>query len=59
LGYENDIYTDLKKDFPKIGLIADTALGMGKVVSIDIFKGKYYVDLKENGIVSVDKEVIK
>ena len=58
LGYENDTYTELKKDLPKIGLVADTKLGMGKVVSLDIFKRTYSVDLKEKGIVSfsVDEE---
>ena len=51
LGYENDTYTDLKKNLPKIGLVTDTPLGMGKVVSVDIFKRTYSVDLKEKGIV--------
>jgi len=56
LGYENDTYTELKKDLPKIGLVTDTPMGMGKVVSVDIFKRTYSVDLKEKGIVvfSVD-----
>ena len=53
LGYENDLYTELKKDFPKLGLVADTSYGMGKVVSMDIFKRTYSVDLKEKGIVEV------
>ena len=58
LGYENDIYTELKKDLPKIGLVADTKLGMGKVVSLNIFNRTYSVDLKEKGIVtfSIDEE---
>lgn len=56
LGYENDIYTELKKDMPKIGLMADTELGMGKVVSIDVFKKTYSVDLKEKGIVTFSKD---
>ena len=56
LGYENDIYTEMKKDLPKIGLVADTPLGMGKVVSVDIFKKTYSVDLKEQGIVTFDNE---
>ncbi len=56
LGYENDTYTELKKDLPKVGLVADTPLGMGKVVSVDIFKKTYSVDLKEQGIVTFDKE---
>ena len=56
LSYENDTYTEMKKDLPKIGLVADTPLGMGKVVSVDIFKKTYSVDLKEKGIVEFSKE---
>lgn len=56
LGYENDIYTELKKDMPKIGMIADTPQGMGKVISIDVFKKTYSVDLKEKGIVTFSKD---
>ena len=56
LGYENDVYTELKKDLPKIGLMADTPEGMGKVVSVDVFKKSYSVDLKEKGIVTIYKE---
>ena len=56
LSYENDTYTDMKKDLPKIGLNVDTPLGMGKVVSVDIFKKTYSVDLKEQGIVEFEKE---
>lgn len=56
LGYEDDIYTELKKDLPRIGMVADTELGMGKVVSLDVFKGTYSVDLKEKGIVEFSKE---
>ena len=56
LAYENDVYTDLKKDLPKINMIADTPLGMGKVVSVDVFKKTYKVDLKEQGIVEFSKE---
>ena len=59
LGYENDIYTEMKKDLPKIGLVADTPLGMGKVVSVDIFKKTYSVDLKDQGIVTFENEVGK
>ena len=56
LSYENDIYTDMKKDLPKVGLVTDTPLGMGKVVSVDIFKKTYSVDLKEQGIVEFSKD---
>ena len=56
LGYENEVYSELKKDLPKVGLIVDTPHGMGKVVSIDVFKKTYSVDLKEHGIVEFTKE---
>ena len=55
LAYENDTYSELKKDLPKIGLIADTPLGMGKVVDVNILKGTYKVDLEEKGTVEFDK----
>lgn len=56
LSYENDTYTELKKDLPKIGMVADTPMGMGKVVSVDVFKKTYSVDLKEKGIVEFNKD---
>ena len=56
LGYENDLYTDLRKDLPKIGMVADTELGMGKVVDVDIFKNTYKVDLGEKGIIEFVKD---
>ena len=55
LTYENDTYSELKKDLPKIGLIADTSMGMGKVVDVNILKGTYKVDLEDKGIVEFDK----
>ena len=56
LGYENDVYTELKKDLPKVGMITDTPLGMGKVCTIDVINGTYTVDLKEKGIIKFKKE---
>ena len=38
LGYENDLYTELKKGYPKIGTMVETSFGTGKVSSIDVFK---------------------
>lgn len=52
LGYENDTYSDLKKDLPKVGLVTETPQGMGKVVNVDIFKRTYAVDLKEKGVMT-------
>ena len=48
-----------KKDLPKIGMVADTPMGMGKVVSVDVFKKTYSVDLKEKGIVEFSKDDMK
>ncbi len=56
LGYENDVYTELKKDFPKLGSIIETEYGIGKIVEIDVFKRTYSVDLKEKGIVEFELE---
>ena len=56
LGYENETYTELKKDLPQLSMIADTPLGMGKVVAVDVFKKTYKVDLKEQGIVEFSKD---
>ena len=58
LGYENDVYTELKKDFPKLGSIIETEYGIGKIVEIDVFKRTYSVDLKEKGIVEFELEGI-
>ena len=56
LAYENDTYTYLKKDMPKVGMIADTPEGMGKVISIDVFNKTYKVDLKEKGIIEFSQD---
>ena len=56
LGYENDLYTELKKGYPKVGSVIDTPNGSGKVTSIDIFKGIIHVDLKEKGNLEIKKE---
>ncbi len=56
LGYENELYSELKKDMPKIGTIMETEYGLGKVVAVDVFKKTYSVDLKEKGIIIFDKE---
>ena len=58
LGFENDNYTELKNDLPKIGMMAESPLGMGKVISLDIFHQTYTIDLGDKGtvIVSNDKK---
>ena len=52
----DEIYSELKKDLPKIGSIMETEHGIGKVVSVDVFKRTYSVDLKEKGIIVLSKE---
>lgn len=56
LGYENDLYSELKKGYPKIGAMVETVNGIGKVSSIDVFKGTYQVDLKDKGFIELKKE---
>jgi cell fate regulator YaaT (PSP1 superfamily) len=55
LGYEDELYTELKKDMPTVGMNYDTPKGMGRVVSIDIFKRTYKVDLGVNGVLEFNK----
>ena len=54
LGYEDEVYTELKKSLPKLGSTIDTLEGKGKVVSMDVFSNTYNVDLGEKGIVKFD-----
>lgn len=56
LGFENEVYSELKKELPTVGMVTDTPFGMGKVTEIDILRGTYKVDLKEKGIIEFDKE---
>ena len=47
LKYENDNYNDYKKGLPDVGSKIKTKDGEGKVISVDVFKGKYKVLLTE------------
>ena len=55
LGFENDTYSELKKDLPKLGLITDTPMGMGKVVDVNVLKGTYKVEIQDKGIMEFNK----
>lgn len=44
LGYEDDVYTELKKDMPKIGDIIKYDGKEGKVVSIEALNKKYTIE---------------
>ena len=56
LNYEDDVYTDLKKNLPKIGSTVKTAEGTGKVVGVNIFKNTYQVEISKYNIVEVTGE---
>lgn len=53
LGYENDLYSELKKDLPNVGNEVKTESGTGKVISVDILNRSYKVDLGDRGILEV------
>lgn len=55
LNYEDDVYTELKKDLPKIGSTVKTKDGKGKVVNLNVLKGTYQVELENGSFVEVEK----
>ena len=54
LKYEDEYYKEYSKNLPKVGKKVETEHGEGKVISVDILKQKYRVDVKDHGIVEVD-----
>ena len=48
LNYEDEVYSELKKNIPSVGTIVDTEYGNGKVVSINVLKQTYKVDINNN-----------
>ena len=56
LKYENDNYTEYKKDMPDVGQRVKTDKGEGKVISVDVFKRSYKVLLPENEILMEEIE---
>ena len=54
LKYEDECYKECRKCLPNVGNMVDTNNGKGKVVSIDILKKKYKVDVPNVGIIEVD-----
>ena len=53
LKYENDVYFELKKELPKIGDKVDTVQGSGKVISVNLLKNSYVVELDDKSNVEV------
>lgn len=56
LKYEDETYTSYKFDLPTIGSKVTIKEGTGKVVSINILKRTYKVEIPEVGIVEVKKD---
>lgn len=53
LNYEEQQYTEMKKDYPDIGSYVKTVSGSGKVVSHNLFKKSYTVETKDKILVEV------
>ena len=53
LKYENDIYSDIKKELPKIGTIIDTINGKGKLVSVNVIKNTGFVEFDNKDRIEV------
>ncbi len=56
LNYEDELYTELRKGMPEVGALAQTPNGMGKVLSVDLFKRTYKAELKDKQVVEVSVE---
>ena len=53
LKYEDDCYKECARKLPKVGKTVETEYGQGKVISAEILKQTYRVDVKDHGIVEV------
>lgn len=53
LKYENDLYSSFRKDLPKVGDIVELEDGKGKVVSVDLLKRTFVVELDNQKRVEV------
>ena len=54
LKYEDETYSDLKKDAPKMGSIYHYGKKSGKVISIDIFKKEFLIELPDKNIIRIN-----
>lgn len=54
LKYENETYSECRKNLPEVGKFVDTDEGNGKVISLDILNEKYTVITPKNNIKEVD-----
>jgi len=53
LKYENDVYFDMKKHLPKVGEKVSVKEGTGKVISVNLLKNSYVVELADKSKLEV------
>ena len=53
LTYEDDNYKACKKNLPSVGQSVKIPEGKGKVISVDILKQSYKVNIDDKGIIEV------
>ena len=56
LKYENECYKECSKGMPQLNKKIKTSKGEGKVVSVDVLRGNYKVNIPNIGIVEFEKE---
>ena len=56
LNYEDEQYTEMKKDYPDIGVYLKTANFNGKVVSHNLFKKSFVIENKDKTLTEVSLE---
>lgn len=56
LNYEDEVYTNLKKNLPKVGSFVETSEGDGKVISLNVLKNTYKVEINKNNIIELSGE---
>lgn len=56
LKYEDECYSEYRKNIPEVGKTVKTEKGEGKVISVDILSQKYKVDVPNVGIIEVSNE---
>lgn len=54
LRYENDTYSEFKKNLPKLGSMIEYDGKVAKVISVDVLKKKYRLQFNDKSILEVD-----
>ena len=53
LSYEDEVYSELKKELPQIGQIIKKDGKEGKIISVDVFKKSYKIETKDKEIIEI------